>query len=150
MDIKSKQERSSNMSHIRSKNTKLEVFIRSVLFREGYRFRVNYRLIHGCPDIYFTKKKVAIFINGCYWHRHEGCKFAYTPRSNEEFWERKFNENIQRDKQITSRLLEEKTRVLVIWGCTIRKMKMCREFLAEQVDVIKKFIDFDMDKYLEV
>lgn len=150
MDIKSKQERSINMSHIKSKDTKVEVFIRSTLFKERYRFRVNYKMVVGSPDIFFSKKKVAVFVHGCYWHRHNGCKFAYIPHSNEEFWERKFNENVARDKNAIQKLIENKIRVLVIWECTIEKMKTDSTFCAMQVSIIKQFIDFDTDFYREI
>lgn len=122
MDIKSAEDRSKNMSRIRCKKTKPEMFVRSLLFRKGFRYRVNYSMVVGSPDIYFSKKKIAIFINGCFWHRHQNCKYAYTPKSNIEFWNAKFIANQKRDELVRSQLLTHGIRVLVVWECTVKRM----------------------------
>lgn len=140
MDIKSKEARSLNMSKIRSKNTKPEVFIRSKLHKQGFRFYVNSKLIEGHPDIYFTKKKVAIFVNGCYWHRHENCKFAYYPKSNVEFWLAKFEANKKRDALVMEMLNQSGVRILVIWECTVKKMMKDDLVCSDYIDKISNFI----------
>ena len=88
MDIKSPEERSKNMAAIHSKNTKPEVYFRKLLFAQGYRYSLNSKNIPGHPDIYLKKYNTAIFVHGCFWHRHEGCKYAYMPKSRAEFWEK--------------------------------------------------------------
>lgn len=80
-DIKSPEERSRNMAAIRSKDTKPEVYLRKLLFAQGYRYRKNYKKIPGHPDIYLPKYRTAIFVHGCFWHRHQGCKYAYMPKA---------------------------------------------------------------------
>lgn len=137
MDIKSKEERSRNMARIRSRNTKPEKFIRSLLHNKGYRFLVNKSGVFGNPDIYFSKKRVAIFIHGCYWHRHPHCKYSYTPKSNVEFWQAKFKANISRDEVVKSHLLDDNIRILVIWECTVKEMAVNKEFS----DLMYKEID---------
>jgi DNA mismatch endonuclease (patch repair protein) len=119
MDIKSPEERSRNMAKIKNANTKPEMHIRSLLHRQGFRFRVNYKGLPGKPDIYFSGKKVAVFIHGCYWHRHEGCKYAYTPKTNVEFWTAKLERNREHDREVIEQLNELGIRVLTIWECAI-------------------------------
>lgn len=150
MDIKSKEERSRNMAKIRSKNTQPEIFIRSLLHSKGYRFRVNNKGVFGNPDIYFSKKQVAIFIHGCYWHRHVGCKYSYTPKSNLEFWQAKFNANVLRDETVKLHLLDNGIRILVIWECTIKKMERHKEFADSIFQEIKNFFDDSSINYHEL
>ena len=111
------------MSAIKGKDTKPEVYLRSLLFREGYRFRKNCSSIPGHPDIWMRKYNVALFVNGCFWHRHTNCKYAYTPKSNVEFWQKKFNNNIARDLTVRAKLKEKGIRCIVIWECSVRKMR---------------------------
>lgn len=150
MDIKSVNDRSKNMSRIRCKNTKPEMFVRSLLFKCGFRFRVNYSNVAGSPDVYFSKRKVAIFINGCYWHRHQNCKYSYTPKSNVDFWNMKFENNQKRDELVRHQLLSDGIRILVVWECTVKKMisdsTVCDESLLE----ISKFINSSEQDYFEV
>lgn len=122
MDIKSKEDRSRNMAKIRARDTKPELFIRSELHKRSFRFRVNSDLIEGHPDIYFTKKCIALFIHGCYWHRHANCKYSYVPKSNVDYWMKKFENNIERDEKVMRALEEKRVRVIVIWECTVNKM----------------------------
>lgn len=128
MDIKSEEARSLNMRHIKSKNTKPEMYFRKLLFSKGYRYRVGAKNIPGHPDIFLRKYKAAVFIHGCFWHRHRGCKYAYMPKTRVEFWQRKFDANIKRDSIVMSELKEKKVRCLIIWECTIRKMLKDADF----------------------
>ena len=123
MDIKSKEARSRNMSRIRSRDTRPEMYVRSALFRRNHRFRVNCNTVEGHPDIYFTRTRVAIFVHGCYWHRHSDCKYAYTPKSNTEFWLTKFAANMKRDAVVYDVLLNSGIRVLIIWECTVNRIR---------------------------
>lgn len=150
MDIKSKDERSRNMSKIRAKNTKPELFIRSELHKEGYRFRVNFKPVEGHPDIYFTKKRIAIFIHGCYWHRHLNCKFSYTPKSNVNFWLRKFENNINRDKIVMEILKEQGIRIVLIWECSVKKMMVDAVVKKEYFAAIQTFINNEEPQYIEM
>lgn len=139
-DIKSPKERSKNMAAIHSKNTKPEVFVRKLLYSKGYRYRCNYTKIEGHPDIYFGKYRVAIFVNGCFWHRHQGCKYAYTPKSKIDFWDAKFRKNIERDKYVHEQLTEKKIRYIVIWECTIKGVMKNPDKQEEFIDTIKAFV----------
>lgn len=121
-DIVSPEKRSQNMSAIRSKNTKPEVYLRKLLFAQGYRYRIADKSVPGHPDIFLRKYNTAIFVNGCFWHRHPGCKFAYTPKSRLEFWQKKFDDNVRRDSMVKAELLERDIKCLIVWECTIRRM----------------------------
>jgi DNA mismatch endonuclease (patch repair protein) len=127
------------MSKIKNARTKPEMFIRSILYGHGLRFRVNYSALQGKPDLYFIRQKVAIFIHGCYWHCHPGCKYAYTPKSNQEFWFPKLEGNRKRDEEVIRQLNTEGIRVLIIWECTVREM-MKNEDLRE--NVLYKILNF--------
>ena len=107
------------MSRIKSSNTKPELTVRSILHRMGYRFRLHRKDLPGKPDIVLPKYKTVIFVHGCFWHRHKDCKYAYTPKSRIDFWERKFKANINRDLDVKKRLKELGWKVLVIWECEI-------------------------------
>jgi DNA mismatch endonuclease, patch repair protein len=131
MDSLSKAQRSWNMSRIRGKNTKPEIIIRSLLHRLGYRFRLNRKDIPGKPDITLPKCKTVIYVHGCFWHRHEGCKLAYTPKSNPRFWEAKFKKNRERDLQVQKALLTSDWNPVVIWECELREMERLESRLQE-------------------
>lgn len=150
MDIKSKEQRSENMAKIRSKNTKPELLIRSLLHKHGLRFRVNYKEVVGKPDLYFTKKRVAVFVHGCYWHRHKDCKIAYTPKSNLDFWQRKFDSNVQRDSVVRTALLSEGIRILVIWECTVKRMTRSTEESERIIEAAVSYITGNESNYLEL
>ena len=139
MDILTPAERSKNMAAIRGKDTKPELYIRKLLFSKGYRYRLGSSAVEGHPDIYLSKYKTAVFIHGCFWHRHIGCKYAYMPKSRIEFWTKKFKANIQRDK--TVRLLLEQSRIknLIIWECTIKRMKKSHEYEEKIFNEIEQF-----------
>jgi DNA mismatch endonuclease (patch repair protein) len=120
MDIWNKEKRSEVMSKIRSKNTKPELTLRKALFARGFRYRVNDTKLPGKPDIVLPKYKTVIFLNGCFWHRHEDCKYAYTPKTNTKFWVNKINSNAERDKINSRKLTALGWNVLIIWECEIR------------------------------
>jgi len=149
MDILTPAERSKNMAAIRGKDTKPELYIRKLLFSKGYRYRLGSSAVEGHPDIYLSKYKTAVFIDGCFWHRHIGCKYAYMPKSRIEFWTKKFKANIQRDK--TVRLLLEQSRIknLIIWECTIKRMKKSHEYEEKIFNEIEQFF-YSKDLYLEL
>lgn len=120
MDNRTKEVRSRNMSRIPSKNTKPEEVVRKHLFSKGFRYRKNISSLPGKPDIILPKYKTVIFVNGCFWHAHEGCKWFVPPKSNTEFWNKKFEYNKERDKKNYKKLEDLGWRVLIIWECEIR------------------------------
>ena len=109
------EKRSWNMSRIKGKDTKIEVEVRKYLFSKGYRFRKNDKRYPGKPDIVLPKYHVAIFVHGCFWHRHEGCKDATTPKTRTEFWLEKFDKNVKNDQIKQEKLRELGWKVIVIW-----------------------------------
>ncbi|MCY4261335.1 MAG: DNA mismatch endonuclease Vsr [Rhodobacteraceae bacterium] len=119
VDRISPEHRSWNMSRIRGKETKPEVVLRSLMHRAGFRYRLYDKKLPGTPDLILPKHNTAIFVNGCYWHRHEGCQKATTPKSNTTFWTKKFEETVERDVRKKSELIESGWRVIVIWECEL-------------------------------
>ncbi len=115
----SSERRSANMSKIRGKDTKLEIRFRKGLFAQGIRYRLNYPAF-GKPDLVMPSKKIAIFINGCFWHHHENCHLAYLPKSNVEFWQTKFQKNTDRDKLVRQKLESDGWKVISVWECSIK------------------------------
>lgn len=120
-DHLTKDKRSWNMSRIRSRHTKPELIIRSLLHRAGFRFRINYRKLPGSPDIVLPKYRTVVFVHGCFWHRHQNCSRATTPGTNEEYWQKKFERNIARDNKKGDELERLNWRVIVVWECEILK-----------------------------
>ena len=120
-DIFTKAKRSWNMSRIKGKNTKPELLLRSLLHRIGFRFRLHDKKLPGKPDIVLPRYKTVIFVNGCFWHRHSGCGYAYTPKSRQEFWSGKFEATVKRDKEKKEKLEEEGWGVIVVWECELKK-----------------------------
>lgn len=120
MDRISKEHRSWNMSRIRSRDTKPELAVRSLLHKNGFRFRLHRKDLPGKPDIVLPKYRTAIFVHGCFWHRHKGCKFAYTPKAKARFWEAKFKANTRRDAKARRQLQRAGWRTAVVWECEIR------------------------------
>ena len=119
------------MSRIRSKNTKPEILVRSKLHRSGYRFRLHVKNLPGKPDIVLPKHNSIIFVNGCFWHRHKGCKYAYNPKSKVKFWNQKFTQNIERQKEVTKQLRKLKWKVLVIWECEVNNEKIFKKIFRK-------------------
>lgn len=119
-DIKSREARSYNMSRIKCKDTKPEEIVRKHLFSEGFRYRKNDKRLPGTPDIVLPKYKTVIFVNGCFWHGHKGCKYFVWPRNNANFWKQKIEANMQRDAKKHMQLREIGWNVIVIWECELR------------------------------
>ncbi len=126
------EQRSRNMSAIKSKNTKPEITVRKLLHSMGYRFRLHKKDLPGSPDIVLPKYKTVIFVHGCFWHRHQNCKYASNPKTRREFWEKKFKENIERDKKTQEKLKNLGWKTKIVWECEIKK----------QDKLIKKIEDF--------
>ena len=120
MDNRSKEARSRNMSNIPSKNTKPEETVRKYLFAQGFRYRKNVSKLPGKPDIVLPKYKMVVFVNGCFWHGHEGCKYYVPPKTNTEFWYAKFKYNQERDERNYQKLRDLGWRILIVWECEIR------------------------------
>ena len=120
-DIFTREKRSWNMSRIKGKNTKPELLLRTLLHRRGFRFRLHDKKLPGKPDIVLPRYKTVIFVNGCFWHRHSGCRYAYTPKSRQEFWYKKFETTVKRDKEKKEKLKEEGWDVIVVWECELKK-----------------------------
>lgn len=117
MDRLTSVHRSWNMSRIRGRDTKPELLVRSVLHGLGFRFRVHKQELPGCPDVVLSRHRVVVFVHGCFWHRHRGCRFAYTPKSNAVFWSDKFERNVGRDCRNRKELRRLGWRVIIVWEC---------------------------------
>lgn len=109
-----------NMSHIRSKNSKLEELVRKYLFSKGFRYRKNVKTLPGCPDIVLPRYKTVIFVNGCFWHKHDCPRFVW-PSTNEEYWRPKIMGNVERDKRNFAELQQLGWTVLTVWECELKK-----------------------------
>ena len=120
MDNRTPESRSRNMSRIPSKNTKPEEIVRKYLFGQGFRYKKNVSNLPGKPDIVLPKYKTVVFVNGCFWHAHKGCKWFVPPKSNTEFWGKKIAYNIERDKRNYKKLEDLGWRVIIVWECEIR------------------------------
>lgn len=120
-DTISAERRSWNMSRIKGRDTGPERQLRSLLHRAGFRFRLHVKELAGRPDIVLPKYRTAIFVHGCFWHRHAGCKSATTPSTRREFWEDKFGANVDRDRRNVISLQEQGWRVETVWECELKK-----------------------------
>jgi DNA mismatch endonuclease (patch repair protein) len=120
MDIYTKEKRREIMGSVKSKDTTPEKKIRSLLHALGYRFRLHRKDLPGRPDIVLPKYYTVIFVHGCFWHRHPGCKRASLPTSNVDYWEKKFERNVERDKENKDKLLKKGWKVLTIWECELK------------------------------
>ena len=119
-DIKASSERSLNMSRIKGKDTMPELIVRHFLHSKGIRYRIHDKEIPGHPDIAIKKYRCAVFINGCFWHRHTGCKYAFVPKTNVDFWNDKFEKNRDRDRKINNYLTDQKWKVFTVWECELK------------------------------
>lgn len=135
MDVHNKEIRSYNMSRIKGKKTKPEEVVAKYLFANGFRYRRNVKGLPGTPDIVLKKYRTVIFVNGCFWLCHEGCKWFVLPETNAEFWKKKFDCNRERDKQNYKKLQDDGWNVIIVWECEIRHSdrKMRLETLVEEI-----------------
>ena len=135
MDTLSRVERSKRMALVRGKDTKPELLVRKIVRSCGYRFRLNVSNLPGKPDIVFPNRRKAIFVHGCFWHRHPGCDLARLPKSRRQFWVPKLQGNRRRDVRNIEQLRREKWKVCVVWECQLRKItsieKKIRKFLEK-------------------
>ena len=136
-DSVDKATRSRMMSGIRSRNTKPELIVRSFLHRSGLRFRLHAKL-PGKPDLVLPKYRTAIFVHGCFWHRHPGCRYATTPDNNAEFWKDKFESNVRRDTRANRKLEDLGWRVLVIWSCQLNENELDKLVCKIREETLRK------------
>ncbi len=132
-DSLTSDKRSWNMSRIHGKDTQIEVLVRKYLFAKGYRFRKNDKRYPGKPDVVLPKYRTVIFVNGCFWHRHKGCKNATIPKTRTEFWTTKLERNVENDEKNMSMLLSEGWNVITIWECELE-----RDFEQRMQEVISE------------
>lgn len=125
----SKEQRSANMRAVRGRNTEPEIRVRRIAYELGYRFRLHRRDLPGKPDLAFISRRKAIFVHGCFWHQHKGCKRGSVPQSNSEFWNRKLLGNTIRDKKQIAALEDNGWQVLVVWECETRNEEKVRKRL---------------------
>ena len=128
------------MAAIKGKDTKPEIYLRKLLFSKGFRYRTNSSMIPGHPDIWMRKYNTAVFVHGCFWHRHSGCKYAYSPKSRIEFWEAKFEKNVLRDMQVKKQLEIHNVKCLVVWECTIKAMMKNDDLKNDCLGKIERFL----------
>lgn len=140
MDVHDQKTRSYNMSRIKGKNTKPEETVRKYLFSQGFRYRKNDKRLPGKPDIVLPKYKTIIFVNGCFWHKHEGCRYFAWPQNNAEFWKEKIESNVVRDKKQYEELQDAGWRVIIVWECELKK-KRKSDTLERLVDEIKAVVE---------
>ena len=133
-DVHDKETRSYNMSRIKNKNTKPEILVRKFLFANGFRFRLNDKKLPGKPDIVLPKYKTVIFVNGCFWHGHENCKYFKLPGTRTEWWREKIEKNIENDLKKQSQLMDLGYKVIVVWECQIKS----KEFYNTVIDDIRR------------
>ena len=134
MDRLTPERRSWNMSRIGGKNTKPELMVRSLLHHMGLRFRIHRKDLPGKPDIVLPKYRTVIFVHGCFWHRHRGCRYTTTPSTRVDFWQKKFDDNVERDKQKTDELRQLGWRVLIVWECETRDPEKLMKRLRKYFD----------------
>lgn len=120
-DVHTAAQRHFNMSRIRGENTKPEMLLRSALHRAGVRFRIHRKDLPGKPDIVLPARRIAAFVHGCFWHRHEGCRYATIPATNTAFWKAKFERNVERDAENMAALESNGWRVVTVWECELRR-----------------------------
>lgn len=144
VDIVSKETRSRMMASIRCKDTRPEMTVRKFLHGNGFRYRLHVRSLPGCPDLVLPKYRLAIFVHGCFWHQHAGCRYATIPDQNREKWCHKFKQNNERDQRSINQLLEDGWRVIVIWECGVRTAES-----REQLDSLAELVRNDRIPMIE-
>lgn len=121
-DSITKEQRSRNMSHIKSKDTSIEIKVRKYLYHHGFRYRKNVKELPGTPDIVIDKYRVVIFVNGCFWHHHYNCKLATMPKTRQDYWIPKIQKNINNDIKHYQQLKQMDYRVIVVWECELENI----------------------------
>ena len=149
MDTLSPENRHKNMSHIPSKDTKPEKQIRSALWKAGFRYRICDKRYPGKPDLIFPRYYAVVFINGCFWHAHENCRYFVFPKSNQEFWKKKFDRNRERDSEVLKFYHDQCWRVCVVWECAIRG-KDSRKKIENVKDQIILWLEESAEPFLEI
>jgi DNA mismatch endonuclease, patch repair protein len=134
-DVHSKEVRSYNMSRIKGKDTKPEILVRKFLHAQGFRFRLHVKDLPGKPDIVLPKYKTVIFVHGCFWHGHEGCKYYAVPKTRSEWWVNKINSNIANDTKANTALKEKGWRIITLWECHLKPKTLARTLTP----LLKKF-----------
>lgn len=122
------------MSRVRNKDTKIEILLRSKLHKSGFRFRKNLSSLPGKPDIVLPKYKTVIFVHGCFWHQHEGCRKARRPTTRVEFWDEKLDKNVERDKKTIQLLKDKGWQVLIAWECELMEIENLYEKLISKIE----------------
>lgn len=153
MDVLSREKRSQIMASVKSSDTKPEMLVRRYLHAHGFRYGLHNRKLPGSPDIVLRKYKTVIFINGCFWHGHEGCKYYRLPKSNIEFWQTKIERNRQRDVETIEALKAKGWRVITIWECELRNIAQRGETLIQLVKDIKgdlKSVDYTQEEQIHI
>ena len=133
-DIVNRRRRSEMMAGIKGRDTAPEIAVRCIAHKLGFRFRLHRKELPGRPDLVFPKHRLAVFVHGCFWHRHGGCRYAYTPKSRVAFWTEKFAGNIARDKRNEEALHDLGWKVLVIWECETRDDETVRRRLEDSIE----------------
>ena len=139
-DVLTREQRHLNMSHIHRKDTKPEEIVRKYLFSKGYRYRKNDSRYPGKPDIVLPKYRTMIFVHGCFWHRHPECRYATTPSTNRDFWQKKFDQNVARDWEVQEQLKADGWHVIVVWECEISRKAEREERLQRLENEIRTAI----------
>lgn len=153
MDVLSREKRSQIMASVKSSDTKPEMLVRRYLHAHGFRYGLHNRKLPGSPDIVLRKYKTIIFINGCFWHGHEGCKYYRLPKSNLEFWQTKIERNRQRDIETIEALKAKGWRVITIWECELRNIAQRGETLIQLVKDIKgdlKSVNYTQEEQIHI
>ena len=149
MDTLTPEDRHKNMSHIRSRDTSPEKKIRSALFKAGFRYRICDKRYPGKPDLIFPRYYAVVFINGCFWHAHENCRYFVFPKSNTAFWQKKFTRNKERDIENLRYYQEQCWRICVVWECAIRGKKIRRK-IENVADRISLWLEEAVEPFLEI
>ncbi|MGX7953557.1 very short patch repair endonuclease [Tsuneonella sp. HG249] len=140
-DIVDPETRSRMMAGIRGRNTRPELALRHALHAAGYRYRLHRRDLPGSPDLVFSQYRAVIFVNGCFWHRHEGCRFATTPATRTEFWQQKFDANVERDVRNRNELSTAGWRTGIVWECSLKTLG-AEEMVTRVADWLKSSSEF--------
>ena len=133
------EERSRNMAAIHAKDTKPEVYLRKLLYHQGYRYRKNWKMIKGHPDLFILRYHVALFVHGCFWHAHHGCASFRVPSTRKEYWNEKFRKNTERDQRTLEELHSQGIRTVVVWECAVNEMKRSPAFKDVVLDTLDAF-----------